>query len=137
MSQAYMQQPTKDLNNSLSIVGYAEGVGGLKVGMVDGMQTRQDERNLLKYTKAQSNSTLQLYQVKSTLSYNEVSLVKTKYNMNKTSRRQRASTSLRNLMSHTNAVVYSNFSPSATRWHSNYKVSKGAQEFINPAHVPC
>ena len=31
------------LNDSLSTVGYAEGVDGLEIAMVNGMQTRQDE----------------------------------------------------------------------------------------------
>ena len=121
----------KGLNNSLSTVGYAEGVDGLKVAMLDGIQTKQDERNMMKYSKSPCKSTLMLYQAKATLIDNGVSLVKTKYTMNKTSRRQMASTSVRNLMSHIGAVAYSNFYPCATRWSSFYKVSKGAQEFMD------
>ena len=121
----------KNLNNSLSTVGYAEGVDGLKVAMVDEIQTAHDERHLLKYTKAPCDSTLQLYQAKATLIDELVSLVKTKYTMNKTSRRQMASTSVRNLLSHICAIAYSNFFPCKTRWHGYYKVTKGAQEFID------
>ena len=51
--------------------------------------------------------------------------------MNKTSRRQMALKSVRNLLSYIGAVAYSNFSPCATRWSSYYKVSKGAQEFMD------
>ena len=80
------------LKKSLSTVRYAEGVVGLEIAMLNGMQTRQDERNLLQYAKAPCRSTLQLYQAKSTLMDNGFSLVKTKYTMNKISRRQMAST---------------------------------------------
>ena len=103
----------------------------MKVVMVDEIQTTHDERNLLKYTKAPCDSTLQLYQAKATLIDEEVSLVKTKYTMNKTSRRQMASTSVRNLLSHICAISYSNFFPCALRWHGYYKVTKGAQEFMD------
>ena len=105
----------KKLNESLSTVGYAEGVNGLKVAMVNDIQSNQDERSMLKYAKDPCKSTLELYQTKATLVDNSVSLVKTKFSMNKTSRRQMASTSVRNLMSHIGDVAYSNFSPSTTR----------------------
>ena len=42
-----------------------------------------------------------------------------------------ASTSVRNLLSHICAIAYSNFFPCALRWHEYYKVTKGAQEFMD------
>ena len=99
--------------------------------MIDGIQTTHDERNLLKYTKAPCESTLHLYQAKATSIDEEVSLVKTKYTMNKISRRQMASTSVMNLLSHICAISYSTFFPCVSRWHGYYKVSKGAQEFMD------
>ena len=86
-----------------------EGVEGLKVAMVGRIQTTNDERKLLKYTKAPCDSIMQLYQAKETLIDDEVNLVKIKYTMNKTLRRQMASTSPRNLISHICTIVYSNF----------------------------
>ena len=41
------------------------------------------------------------------------------------------STSVRNFMSHIGAVAYSISFPCATKWESYYKVSKGAQEFMD------
>ena len=121
----------RKLNDSLTTVGYTEGIHSLKVAMVNDIQLNQDERIILKYTKVPCKSTLELYQTKATLVDNSVSLVKTKYTMNKTSRRQMASALARNLMSHIGAVAYSNFSPSTTRWEFYYKVTKGAREFID------
>ena len=99
--------------------------------MLSTIEKLSDNRGVVKETRAPCRQTLDLYHVKATLADNTISLVKTCFTMNKTSRRQMASTSVRNLMSHICAIAYSNFSPCRTRWEHYYKVSKGAQEFMD------
>ena len=98
--------------------------------MLDNMTKASHRRELFAMHNAPSRSSLDRYHGKATMLDNCISLVWTAFSMKKTSRRQMASTSFRNLMSHICAVAYSNFSPCATRWEHFYKVSLGAQELM-------
>ena len=118
------------LNTPLDTVGYAEGVAGLEKSMLDNMTKASHRKELFAMHNAPCRSSLDLYHAKAAMLDDCISLVRTAFSMQKTSRRQMASTSFRNLMSHICAVAYSNFSPCATRWEHFYKVSLGSQELM-------
>ena len=121
----------KLLNKSLDTIGYAETASGLQDTLMSTISKLSELRCKLEAPKIPCTQTIDHYHTKAALNDSTVSMVKTRYTMNKTSRRQMASTSVRNLGSQVGAVAYSNFKACVKRWDGYYKVSKGAQEFID------
>lgn len=118
------------LNIPLDTVGFAERVVGLQKLMMDNMTKASQRRDMCAIYNTPSRSSLDRYHAKATMLDNNIILVQTAFSMQKTSRRQMASTSFKNLMSHISAVAYSIFSPCVTRWEHFYKASLGAQELM-------
>ena len=121
----------KLLNKSLNTIGYAETASGLQDTLMSTISKQSELRGKLEAPKIPCAQTIDHYHTKAALNDTTVSMVKTRYTMNKTSRRQMASTSVRNLGSQVGAVAYSNFKVCVKRWDGYYKVSKGAQECID------
>ena len=122
----------KSLNEDISnTVSYAEGeddFGDKIVTLKDGID---EERGLFASSKEIDSRTKKLYQLISCKDNPDIHLVNYNTTMNKCKRRQMASTSIRNLISHIAAVAYSNFIFVADEWEQPKNLSKGAVDFIN------
>lgn len=110
------------LNVALNTVGYAETIDGLSISMIDIMEKVANVQGKLTYPNPPSQQILGFYQIKSIFTDKTISLFRSKFSMNKTSRHQMVSTSIINLMSHTGAVAYSNFYSCATNGHHILKL---------------
>lgn len=119
------------LKYPLQTVGYTEGMSRLQDSMSNTIQKKVKLRGVIKVTKTLCKAIFSPYHKRGALHDKIISLVKTIYSMNKTSRRKMPPTSVCNLMSHIGTVAYSNFSPCVKRWYGYYKVSKGIHKYMN------
>ena len=72
-----------------------------------------------------------MYAIKATISDPDISFILDKTSMVKCSRRQMASMSVRNLMSHLCAISYGHFIPSVNEWAApRNNLTRGAKDFL-------
>ena len=120
------------LNNEISqTVSYAEDETDLSNKMVSVKESIDEERGLIASSQTTDPNSVKLYQFISWKDNPNIHLVNHNTTMNKSKRRQMASTSIRNLLSHIAAISYSNFRPAVDKWEQPNHLTKGAKDYIS------
>ena len=123
---------TTQLNNRIKeIKGLTENLDATEKRYFEIKQEESEECNDVDITNKVNAQTIIMYAIRATISDPDISFIVDKTAMVKCSRRQMASMSVRNCMSHLCAIAYGHFIPSVNEWAGpRNNLTRGAKDFL-------
>ena len=123
---------TTQLNNRIKeIKGLTENLDATEKRYFEIKQEESEECNDVDITNKVNAQTIIMYAIRATISDPDISFIVDKTAMVKCSRRQMASMSVRNCMSHLCAIAYGHFIPSVNEWAApRNNLTRGAKDFL-------